>query len=230
MSGPTLVLFDIDGTLLDTSGAGRRAFAQALDTAFGWRGDADSISFAGATDLDLLLRIGERRGRVLDPDEVESFFALLPATLQTALATEPPHVYPGVRDLLHALSGRADVRLGLVTGNIESCAWVKLEACGLREHFALGAYGHEHADRRDIARLAVERISLQLLPGQSFAQRFLIGDTPSDIAAALAVSAGAIAVATGSFREERLRAAGATHVVSDLRDTPHLLHLLGLAS
>lgn len=228
MSGPTLILFDIDGTLLDTSGAGRRAFAQALDTAFGWRGDADSISFAGATDLDLLLRIAERRGRALSPGDVEGFFALLPATLQTALATEPPHVYPGVRDLLHALSGRADARLGLVTGNIESCAWVKLQACGLHEHFVLGAYGHEHADRRDIARLAVERLSGQLPIGQSFARRFLIGDTPSDIAAGLAISAGAIAVATGSFSEERLRTAGATHVVSDLSDTPHLLRLLSL--
>jgi phosphoglycolate phosphatase len=224
-----LILFDIDGTLLDTSGAGRRSFARALEMVFDWKGDADSISFAGATDLDILIRLAERRGCVLTPGEIASFFALLPATLQVSLATEPPRVYPGVRELLHVLSARSEVRLGLVTGNIESCARIKLEACGLHEHFVLGAFGHEHADRREIARLAVQRVTAALAPGQHVVRRSLIGDTPADITAAHAIDATAIAVATGSYSEAHLHAAGATHVVADLQDLNHLLGLLGLS-
>ena len=225
---PTLILFDIDGTLLDTSGAGRRSFALALEEVFGWGAEAQSITFAGATDLDLLERIAQRHGRVLDPAQIEDFFARLPVTLRAALATEPPHVYPGVRELLEALSTRAEVSLGLVTGNIEPCAWAKLEACHLHGHFTLGAYGHEHADRRDIARLARRRAEQALPEGVHFHASFLLGDTPSDVSAALAIGATAVAVATGGFDEARLRAAGAHHVLSTLHDTPGLLALLGL--
>lgn len=224
----TLILFDIDGTLLDTSGAGRRSFGLALEQAFGWGEDARSLTFAGATDLDLLERIAQRHGRTLGPAEVNDFFARLPDTLRTALATEPPHVYPGVRALLETLSSRPGVCLGLVTGNIESCAWVKLEACGLHGHFSLGAYGHEHADRRLIARLARQRAEQALEAGQTFRASFLMGDTPSDVAAALAIGATAIAVATGGFEEARLREAGAHHVLATLQDTAGLLALLGL--
>jgi len=224
---PTLVLFDIDGTLLDTSGAGRRAFAQALEDAFGWGAEAQTLSFAGATDLDLLERIAQRRGTTLTPDRVEDFFARLPGTLRTALAAEPPRVYPGVRDLLAVLSARADVHLGLVTGNIESCAWVKLESCGLHDHFDLGAFGHEHADRRAIARLARTRAE-QRLPGASFRTCCLIGDTPSDIRAAHAIGARALAVATGGFTAAQLGDAGATWVLESLADTDRILGHLGL--
>ena len=223
----TLILFDIDGTLLDTSGAGRRSFALALEEAFGWGADAASLSFAGATDLDLLERLAERRGTRLSPDQVEDFFARLPVTLRAALAAEPPHVYPGVRALLDALSRAAHVRLGLVTGNIETCAWLKLEACGLHGHFTLGAFGHEHADRREIARLARARAEQSLPPGAAFRSCHLIGDTPSDIQAAHAIGASALAVATGHYDEARLRAAGATHVLADLQDTAAVLARLG---
>lgn len=222
-----LVLFDIDGTLLDTSGAGRRSFALALEEAFGWGADAQSISFAGATDLDLLERIAARHDTKLTSAQVEDFFARLPVTLRAALAEEPPHVYPGVRELLAALSRAAHVRLGLVTGNIERCAWVKLEACGLHDHFTLGAFGHEHADRREIARLARTRAAQSLPAGTVFRACHLIGDTPSDIAAAHAIGASALAVATGHFDEARLRAAGANHVLGSLQDTAAVLAHLG---
>lgn len=224
---PTLVLFDIDGTLLDTSGAGRHSFALALEEAFGWGAEARSISFAGATDLDLLERIAQRRSTTLTPDRVEDFFARLPVTLRTALAAEPPRVYPGVRELLAVLSARADVHLGLVTGNIESCAWVKLESCGLHGHFDLGAFGHEHADRRDIARLARARAE-QRVPGGTFRSCCLIGDTPSDIQAAHAIAATSLAVATGGFEAAQLQAAGATWVAESLADTRQILGRLGL--
>lgn len=224
----TLILFDIDGTLLDTSGAGRRSFALALEEAFGWGAAAQSISFAGATDLDLLERIAARHDTKLSPAQVDDFFGRLPGALRLALQAEPPQIYPGVRELLETLSARDDVCLGLVTGNIESCAWVKLEACHLHGHFTLGAFGHEHADRRELARLARNRAEQTLPAGTTFRACHLIGDTPSDISAAHAIGATAMAVATGSFDPERLRDAGAHHVWDSLADTPQIVHHLGL--
>lgn len=224
----TLVLFDIDGTLLDTSGAGRRSFMLALDEVFGWGNDARAISFAGATDLDVLDRLAAQRGRTLTPDQVEQFFERLPGALRLALQADPPRVYPGVRELLETLSARADVCLGLVTGNIEPCAWAKLEACHLHGHFTLGAFGHEHADRRELARLARRRAEQQTGGPHAFRACHLIGDTPSDITAAHAIGATALAVATGSFEPARLREAGAHQVWDSLADTRQIVQRLGL--
>lgn len=217
-----LVLFDIDGTLLDTRGAGRRSFVEALRRVFPFRDGIDDIRFAGATDLDLVEKIARRNGHALQPRELEAFFALLPDLLRAELRDDPPHVYPGVRELLRALSACPDTTVGLVTGNIESCAWIKLEACGIRDHFELGAFGHEHACRRDIARLARARAERN----GAFTRCALIGDTPSDVDAALAIGATAIAVATGGYPPESLAAAGAHRVWSDLSDTASVLESL----
>lgn len=215
----TLVLFDIDGTLLDTRGAGRRAFVRGVQRVFRTDDPLDYITFAGATDLDVLEKIAARNRWTLADDAVRTFFDLLPVLLREELTGEPPHVYPGVREVLHALSERPDVTLGLVTGNIEACAWAKLEACDIHDHFELGAYGHEHADRRDIARLACRRAEQK----QAFTRRALIGDTPSDITAAHAIAAAALAVATGGYTAEQLTAAGADVVFTDLADLDAVL-------
>ncbi len=222
----TLVLFDIDGTLLNTSGAGRRSFVEALRRVFHFRDGLDDVRFAGATDLDLVEKIARRNGREPTADEVRAFFDLLPVLLRDELRMEPPHVYPGVRELLRALSARPEITLGLVTGNIESCAWAKLEACGIHEHFELGAFGHEHADRREIARLACARAERN----GPFAHRVLIGDTPSDVAAARAIGATAVAVATGDYEAAALAAAGAHRVWIDLSDTDAVIAHLQEAS
>jgi phosphoglycolate phosphatase-like HAD superfamily hydrolase len=215
----TLVLFDIDGTLLDTRGAGRRSFVEALRKVFLFREGLDDVRFAGSTDLDLVQKIARRNGHTPASEEVQAFFELLPVLLREELKNEPPYVYPGVRELLIALSTRAETTLGLVTGNIEACAWIKLEACGIHGHFELGAFGHEHADRREIARLACVRAE-RVGP---FSRRILIGDTPSDVIAARAIGAKAFAVATGEFDAAALTAAGAQHVWTDLSDTASVL-------
>lgn len=213
-AGQALVLFDIDGTLLDTRGAGRRSFARAIQRLFGGNDDLADIRFAGATDLDLFERVARRKGHEPDAQLTESFFALLPGLLREEFARESPHIFPGVRETLRALDELPGLTLGLVTGNIESCAWVKLEACGIHAHFELGAFGHEHADRREIARLARRRAERH----GSFARCALIGDTPSDITAAHAIDAVSIAVATGGYSPAELRDAGAHHVLESLSD------------
>lgn len=225
----TLVLFDIDGTLLDTHGAGRQSFINALATVFGWHDDIGYIQFAGATDLDVLARIAARRGHQLVPIEEAEFLRQLPRELERTLPGATRVLHPGVRELLRELSADPRARLGLVTGNIEACALLKLAAFDLHGHFELGAFGHEHADRREIARLAAARAEASLEPGRRIAARFLIGDTPSDVAAARAIEATSIAVATGSFPAAALRAAGAGIVLESLADTAAVLSHLGLA-
>ncbi len=211
-----LVLFDIDGTLLDLHGAGRKAFALALDEAFGWQDEIQYIQFAGATDLDVLDQIFKRHQRTLTSADADRFFAVMPHKLRETSAEAEVTIYPGAVELVAALSGHPDVTIGLVTGNIESCARIKLEKAGLHGHFSLGAFGHEHGDRREIARLAMSRAVSSLPAGGRFTSSFLVGDTPSDITAAHHIGAISIAVTTGQYTRDRLIASGANHVVDTL--------------
>lgn len=224
----TLVLFDIDGTLLDTHGAGKRSFARAVEHVFGWQDDLGYIRFAGATDLDVLRQIAERHGHALRDADVDAVFARLPVELEAATRGAALTLFPGVRELVHTLAADPRVRVGLVTGNIESCARIKLACFDLHDHFVLGAFGHEHADRCDCARLALRRAAAALAPDQRIAAAFLIGDTPSDIAAARAIGATAFAVATGGYAADALRAAGADLVLDTLADTEAVLAAMGL--
>jgi len=218
-----LVLFDIDGTLLDLHGAGRQAFALALTEAFGWNDEIRHISFAGATDLDVLDQVFKRHNRAPTSDDIDSFFNILPVKLREACEDAEITVYPGAIELVEKLSARPEVTIGLVTGNIEPCAHIKLEKAGLRGHFELGAFGHEHGDRREIARMALDRARASLAPGASFSHKFLIGDTPSDITAAHHIGAVSIAVATGHYTMDMLADAGATHVLHSLEQAAALI-------
>lgn len=224
LSSRALVLLDIDGTLLHARGGGRRAFQRALKTEFGWEDDIAYINFAGATDLDVLGRIFERHGRPLDNATAERFFRRLAEELDAALAEEPPVLLPGVRELLSELAADAHLIVGLVTGNTGPCARIKLRRAGIYGHFVLGAFGHEHADRVEIARLALRR-ARERTRGSDLDPVILIGDTPADIAAARAIGAKAVAVATGSYNTESLRCAGADVVVESLLDLTPLRRL-----
>lgn len=223
-----LVLFDIDGTLLLSHGAGAKAFSRALDVAFGWKDDLRYIRFSGSTDLDVLHRVAERHGASLTPDQVALFFETMPRALEEMIVDAESTLFPGVRALLEALIDEPRILLGLVTGNEEACARIKLRIYDLHGHFTLGAYGHEHADRTEIARRAIRRAKDALPEGQQFRQIFLIGDTPNDVSAAKEVGAVAIAVATGVHSVEELLKTGADHVLVDLSDLAHVRQIMGL--
>ena len=228
MTKTTVVLFDIDGTLLDMRGAGRKSFVRALKTVFGWDDDIQYVNFAGNTDLNVLQQVTEKHGRALTDDDRKRFFAQMPVELARTAGEAELVIYPGVRELLERLSSDARVMLGLVTGNVEASARIKLWQFDLHGHFVLGAFGDDHADRTDIARLAMTRVRDSLKPGQEIGGLFLVGDTPFDIAAAKTIDATSLAVATGKFGVDALRNAGADHVLTDLSDTSHVLRLLGL--
>ncbi len=227
-AGAVVVLLDIDGTLLHVHGAGRTAFVRALKAVFGWDDDIAYINFSGATDLDVLDRVLRRHGRAAAPAEVGTFFDRLAVELRDSVREAEITVYPGVRDLLARLSGDPRAVVGLVTGNTGRCARIKLEAAGLHGHFVLGAYGHEHGDRRAIARLALDRARSHVRD-REIRGVWMVGDTPADIAAAHAIGARCLGIATGVHTVSELLDAAADEARPDLHDVDAVLRILGLS-
>lgn len=221
----SVILVDIDGTLLSVDGRGRAAFRMALEDVFGTAGSIETVDFSGATDLDVLDRVLRPLGIVPPPDQVDAFFSRLAEKLNASLSRAAIRVFPGVLELLAALSANPRAVVGLLTGNTGRCARIKLEAVRLHGHFVLGAYGHEHADRRSLAALALERARRRMEEGDEV-DVWVIGDTPLDVVAARSIGARALGVGTGSFSPAELLAAGADHAVPDLSDTAVILRLM----
>ncbi len=222
----TLVLFDIDGTLLQVHGAGREAFAACVERVFGKRDAIEYITFSGNTDLAVLRRIADVQGFALTDEACRSFFQALPVELERTVARAKKTLFPGVRELLQVLEADPDIVPGIVTGNIARCARIKLRQFDLHGHFVLGAYGHEDADRVRIAAMAIERARRHVGPDRRIAKSVLIGDTPADIHAAQSVGATPVGVCTGAWDEARLREAGASWVLKDLSDMKSVMHII----
>lgn len=221
-----LVLFDVDGTLLTASGAGRRALDQAMRDVYGTSGPIDGYDFRGGTDpqiiRDLLGRAGMDEAAIAAGEAAvyRRYEALLEAEIGDGRGVT---VYPGVRELVTALIARDDVVVGLLTGNIEAGARIKIRPTGLWPHFRLGAYGSDHADRTRLPKVAADRA--ERLVGRAFLgpDTVIIGDTPRDIGCARAYGARAIAVATGWHTLEDLAAHGPDHAFPDLADVERAL-------
>jgi len=224
-----LVLFDIDGTLVLTGGAGLRAMNRALEDTLGHANGLDGIPVAGRTDWSILVDAVTKVGREIDDD----LFATLRDRYLANLAIEIEHpgkgpkaVMPGIRELLDALTSRADVLVGLLTGNFEEGARIKLGYFDLWRYFACGAFGGDAADRNALVPVAVGRARACGLPHIAAADVVVIGDTPHDVACAHAAGAVAVAVATGAHTVDQLRETGAEIVVADLSDTQAFLKLI----
>lgn len=221
LRAPRLVLFDIDGTLVLARGAGRRAMGQALVETFGTAGPIADYDFRGKTDprivLDLMGAAGIEAQRIRAA--MADCFDAYAHALEAALAGGGVEVLPGVSELVGDLAARDDVVLGLLTGNIEAGARVKLAPTGLWPHFRLGAYGSDDADRNCLPPIAMARA--QRLSGQAFTpdRVVVIGDTPLDVACARACGAVAVAVATGFHPLDDLQACRPDLLFKDLSDT-----------
>jgi len=216
-----LVLFDIDGTLLTASGAGKRALDQALRDVYGTSGPIDGYDFRGGTDPQIIRDLLGRAG--MGEPALAAGAAAAYRRSGALLASEigdgqRVSVYPGVRALVETLAARDDVVVGLLTGNIEAGARIKLRPTGLWPHFRLGAYGSDDADRTRLPQVAAGRA--EQLVGRVFRgpDTVIIGDTPRDIGCARAFGATAIAVATGWHSVEDLTAHRPDHVFVDLSD------------
>ena len=211
-----LYLFDIDGTLVDTGGAGMVALNEATREFFG--GDGPSLDLAGATDLGVIAKIHAHFEIEPTPERIDAYFEIYVGRLDWNLANGgfPGRVYPGVTELLAALSTRPDATLGLLTGNTAGGAAAKVRHFGLAGHFAFGAYGCDHADRNQLGQIALERAAVHAGRNFTAAETWVIGDTPKDIACAHAIGARCLAVATGQFSAAALADHGADLVVESL--------------
>ncbi len=220
-------LFDIDGTLLSTGGAGQRAMECALEAAFGLTDLSHDVPAAGRTDRAITSELFAWHKLEPHPATWDQFLAAYFDHLPRTLAELSGRVLPGVVELLDALAARGDVAVGLLTGNFREGARLKLVHYGLDHHFGFGGYGDDHHDRDDVARAALAEARRFLDRDVSPEHIWVIGDTPSDVKCARAIGAKAVAVATGLFSYDELAATKPDHLFRDFSDPHELLaHLL----
>ena len=216
-----LVLFDIDGTLIRTNGAGVRAFERTLEFEFQVRDGAKDVKFAGRTDPSIvrdafaLHRIPPTR------EHFDRFFEAYVFWLDAVLRESDGGACEGVLDFISELKAlRHPPRIGLLTGNIRLGAEIKLRHYDLWGHYTTGAFGDEHEDRNELARIAHRRGQRHVDAKLRGDEILVIGDTPLDIACANAIGARMLAVATGGATREELRRHRPRFAVRDLAEIP----------
>ena len=222
-----IVCFDIDGTLIRTDGAGRRAIHKALVEVLGTAGPIDELRFDGRTDGEIVMRLAEGAG--IEPTR-ERIVAVL-ERYQELLKDElrrPDHrtiVYPGVLAALDELERRRDASLmGLLTGNVEGGARLKLGSAGIEpSRFSVGAFGDDHHLRAELPEFARRRAADHLKREVRGEDLVIIGDTPADMTCGNGVGARAIGVATAAYTVDQLMDAGACVAFPDLSDTQALM-------
>lgn len=212
------ILFDIDGTLISSGGAGKAALEAALAAEFGVSHVIENLLLSGRTDLAIatdLLRLGKLSN---GPETITRLRQAYLKHLPESLASLSGCVLPGIRELVQALADRDDVVLGLLTGNFREGAKVKLGHFGLFDYFSLGGYGDLHLDRDDVAREALAEVRQTL--GEDFPTDnvWVVGDTPLDIRCARAINARVVAVCTGWHSRDELAEHGPDILCDDLTD------------
>ena len=218
-------LFDIDGTLLSSGGAGKAALEGAFTAEFGITLRCQ-IPYSGRTDRAIardLLCLHEVDDTSDNWQRLQTAYL---SRLPDSLNQHNGRVLPGILHLLKELQQRTDASIGLLTGNIQAGARVKLGHYGLYDHFAFGGFGDLHFDRDDVAREALAAVRANLgadVPSESI---WVIGDTPLDVRCARAIGAKVVAVATGIHTYEQLQETGAELVLRDLSDPTAFLDLL----
>jgi len=224
-----LILFDIDGTLVRTADAGRRALSRAFEELFAVTNALDGVPLAGRTDSWIVADVAAKRNLRLDVHTVErlrsAYLRCLPAELD-----EPglrKGVMPGVRPLLQTLSTREDAYVALLTGNFEEGARIKLEYFDLWRYFRCGAFGDNAPERNGLLPRALARVRACGGPAVDPGAVVIVGDTPLDVAVAVAGGARSVAVTTGNYDVATLSASGADVVLNDLSDVAAALDAMG---
>ena len=223
---PTLLLFDIDGTLIMTGGAGYRAIKRAVEVTLGVERALDGIPVAGRTDSiilrDAVAALGEGELTTALRDRIrDNYMGILREEIERVGGG--PGVLPGVRDLLGRLTGDASYHVALLTGNFSQTAAIKLGYFDLWWHFEWGAFGEDAVNRNDLLPVALDRYRVRTGEDIDARDVVIIGDTPNDVEVALAGGARSLCVATGQFDREALQAAGADVVFHDMADVDEVL-------
>jgi phosphoglycolate phosphatase-like HAD superfamily hydrolase len=216
-------LFDIDGTLILSGGAGKAALEGALASAFGITRLAGRVPYSGRTDRAIVRDLFALHRIEDTPANRARLVAAYLHHLPVCLATHDGRVLPGIAELLAALAGRPDVVVGLLTGNLRAGARAKLGHFGLGEHFAFGGFGDEHLDRDDVAREALAEVHRRCNGSVPAGRIWVVGDTPLDVRCARAIGARAVAVCTGWHGREELAGHAPDLLLDDLSDPRPLL-------
>jgi phosphoglycolate phosphatase len=228
MTPARLLLWDIDGTLLTSSGAGMRALEVALTRVFGLQGSLADIEYAGRTDRWILRQVFAKFDLPASEENfaryIEGYIAELPAELARSTA----RVLPGIPSLLDQAAARPDITQGLLTGNLRRGAEAKLGRFDLWRFFPFGAFADDNEDRARLGPRALDRAQAHR-PGTVFQAEciWVIGDTPHDITCGQAFGARTLAVATGNFTTDALAAHRPTAVLPDLSDPAAFWRIIG---
>lgn len=221
-----LVLFDIDGTLIQSGGAGERAFARVAELEFGVANGTARLHFAGRTDSSIVREFFTHFSIPATPENFRRFFDAYVFLLDDLLhRTEGGRILPGVTELIDGLNGLPTPPvIGLLTGNIQLGAQIKLRHFGLWSRFQTGGFGDDHEDRNEVAAVAHRRgnqlLGSRLNRSLRGEEILVIGDTPRDIECGRAIGARTLAVATGKFGVDELRRDEPDWVVETLAELP----------
>ncbi len=221
-----ICLFDIDGTLVSSGGAGKAAMEAALQTEFGATAGAVGVPFSGRTDRAILRDLFARNCIEETAENCQRFLTSYLDHLPRTLASHPGKVLAGVGPLLARLHERSDVWLGLLTGNVREGARLKLGHFALFHYFRAGGFGDAHFHRDDVAREAMAAIHTHLAGRVNPDRIWVIGDTPLDVQCARAIGARVAAVATGWHPVEELAQSRPDLLLADLSDPAPLLERL----
>jgi phosphoglycolate phosphatase len=217
-------LFDIDGTLLTTGGAGQLAMERALAAVFGLAQINGEVLAAGRTDRAITTDLFREHRITAGPEDWTRFQAEYLRHLPDTMQELGGRVLPGIANLLGELSGRDDVAIGLLTGNFREGAVLKLKHFAIDHHFHFGGYGDDHHDRDDVARTALADAVRHLRREIHPESIWVLGDTPADVRCARAIGANAVAVATGIYNHQQLEATHPDLLFDDFSDASRLLN------
>ena len=226
MLNHSVCLFDIDGTLLDTGGAGLAAMKAALESEFGARLEDGRIPTAGRTDRAIVLDMMACFGIPDSEDTLSRFTAAYLQHLRRTLCERRGLVLPGVPQLLQHLHDHENVRVGLLTGNFREGARLKLEHYGLFHFFEFGGFGDTARDRNAVAHEALREVQRHCNGTVPPERIWVIGDTPADVECGRAIGARVIAVGTGIVANQQVQAAGPDFFFEDFSDPTAVLRLV----
>jgi phosphoglycolate phosphatase len=226
VSDRRLLLFDIDGTLITSGGAGEQALRDAMASRFGVAEDLKGIVLAGATDAKIAIALLERHNLPPTPANIASLLDEYIGHLESRIPRHNGRVLPGMLELLEALAQRPEAVLALLTGNVARGAQIKLTHYGVWHHFEFGAFADDHPDRNELGKFAraraLERHGIEFPPENIF----VIGDTPRDIECGRAIGAKTVAIATGHHPMGELASHSPDFLFADFSDTARVLECL----
>jgi phosphoglycolate phosphatase len=222
-----LLLFDIDGTLLHSGGAGKRAMERSFEKTFGIADGLSRISLMGRTDSSILREALDEQGLAWNENEAERFREYYFLFLDEELDIPNPQkrLCPGIRPLLEAVNGKTNLEMGLLTGNWRYGAFLKLREFGVEEYFPFGAFADDSEDRNKLVPVAMERFKGRHNADISPENVYVIGDTPFDILCAKPHGCRTVAVATGIHTREQLEEHKPDFLFEDLSDPGRVMRI-----